>query len=386
MTQVDLIIIVGPKDLEIFYELCRSIQKYWKPVNTSTVHIYFHSNDKRYIKEILKKNLNSRLVYKFYIREKEKINPALNSYLTQRILKIKAPLRSNSDYIWYLDCDYLLQNYNTEQSLIREKIQHLTVPFNSESDLVWLNDSTEVLGSQIEANYMVDGWNLYPTQILKELAIRLDKTEYELFPNFSEFYVMGQFVKNHPNSKNIEFTKSEQSSRSRCLNQDTNTGEIKLSNYSEILAASNFDTIILWSHWDECARIMNFLNSKLRNQSLEHYVEVVDKKRFRVFHDLSKSIENNLLRTFFSYSDGWLHSEIYFKAHSTSIFNKFEILDGVKMEFYINLFFKNFWIKIQSKLLLKYLLSPIKIKFILKFTNGVLEKNTGRKLYAKIID
>jgi hypothetical protein len=89
---------------------------------------------------------------------------------------------------------------------------------------------------------------------------------------------------------------------------------------------------------------------------------------------------------YFSYSDGWLYSEIYFKSHFFLNLNKFEILSGVKMEVYMNLFFTKFWIKITTKIPLSYLFFPIKFRFIVKFTNGVLEEGTGRKLYARLMD
>lgn len=383
-TKVDLVVVVGSKDLEIFYELFKSIEKNWNPVNTSVVHVYVHSKDNFYVKKILNQSINQRITYQKYIREFESGNLSNNSYLTQRILKMNVALKSNSDFLWFLDCDYLLAKNNTEKTLVKDEITHLALPFNSSTDFVWLQDSMGLLGEPIEANYMFDGWNLYPTSTLKELANRLKVSDYELYPNFSEFYVMGQYVRNHPDSKNVIYVDSESASRSRYLNQNSNSGAIKLSNYSEILEASDLDAIILWSHWDECARVMNFLNSKIHSHTLESYVDSIDFYRYRVFHDLYRFQENKIISEYFSYSDGWLYSEIYFKSHFLLNFKKIEILPGVEMNVYVNLFFSKFWLRVRSKTLLNFLLFPIRVKFIIKFSNGTFEQGTGRKLYARL--
>ena len=51
---VDIVTVVGSKDLEILFELLQSIKKYWNPRNPSNIIIYIHKTDLKIVKKIAK--------------------------------------------------------------------------------------------------------------------------------------------------------------------------------------------------------------------------------------------------------------------------------------------------------------------------------------------
>ena len=183
---VDLVTIIGPNDVELFAQLLISIKQHWKPSNSSHFHIYTHSKDYFQVKSLTHQNFSNLVIAKIHVRENLEVGSDLPSEISQRILKVFSSQISTSDFIWFLDCDFLLVRDLSESDLISGEASTLTIAkFDQFSDRRWIQDSARLLSQDIQYNYMVDGWYVFYRLALNDLWTEISDINFLLFPNFS---------------------------------------------------------------------------------------------------------------------------------------------------------------------------------------------------------
>jgi Family of unknown function (DUF6492) len=390
LVRIDIFVMVSSKDLEKLNELLVSLKKNWHPRQVSIIHLFVHNPDIGTVKNLLKSANIANAKVKIYDREKIPNTQNMESHVSQRVLKIWAPIFSEADLIWILDCDFLLTKKICEDDFFNDKNEliHYYSKFTKNTDTRWLKDSEKTLGSRIQFNYMIDGWYIFPRNAMLDLLNKIESNLKEVCENFSEFYIISEFLNQTRYQDIIKFDENIADSPAQFMNQNPNTGELKLDDYEKFSEESSLIIKVFWSHWDECTQVMHYLNNptKKSHVALRDYVKELDKKRFRIYKEILDNSIQEMLKLF-SYSDGWIFNEIYFKSPILlDILKSIELLPSASATLWMNMFDQRIWIKSQKllRMVAKLNIFGLKMQYLYKFHTDIVENETGRKLFGRI--
>ena len=350
-SKVDLVLIIGARDVRFIRYTLLSIAQFWKPSEISYVKLVLSPNDIKYVQSILKvlKSISSHNV-KFEILNRQKIQklipmPSLNSeasYITQRYLKVFAYKFSNADFIWFVDSDYLLTSLMSEDELIYEgKTSWVFSNWvkSSISETAWRSGSEIMLGEEIPHNFMMNPPFICNRQNLEMMSSLVTDEKIQLAREyFSEFVYIGAFSFKYQvqSTRFVYLEVDDPRSYSAWVHQNPTTGALKLHLTGREPEFENLKFIVFWSH---IAEIEDLMENKLKSLSVKEHLnkafiqtrnQIALKEHIRAFKRVN--LKEDLLN-YYSYSDGWLYRRIVFKVNGgveTSL--KFKMPEGVEIK------------------------------------------------------
>jgi hypothetical protein len=403
-SEVDLILIVGPRDIRFIRFTLLSIAQFWKPAQVSSVKLVVSPKDAKYVRSILNliEELSSPNI-KFSILDRQKIQdliamPSLSSqpsYVTQRYLKVFAHLFSSADFLWFVDSDYLLTAFMSEEDFVingSTKWIYSDWVESSVSEVAWRKGSEIMLGEEITHNFMMNPPFICKREDLINIS-RIVNDEKILLAQegFSEFVYIGAFCfrEQVATTRFIHVELGDPTSYSSWVHQNPTTGELKLNLNGTEADFDNSSFIVFWSH---IAEIEDLMEKKLMSLNFRenlgitfsHVIkDVAPKERIRTFK--RENLKEELIK-FYSYSDGWLYGRIAFQVMggwATTL--EFKLPTGVEIELLDSC---NSKIRVDSSMESVSLKIPWAITGKLvafQFKSTLVEAGTFRTLYAQIV-
>ncbi len=403
-SEVDLILIVGPRDIRFIRFTLLSIAQFWKPVQVSWVNLVVSPKDAKYVRSILNliEELSSPSV-KFRVLDRQKIQdliamPSLSSqpsYVTQRYLKVFAHLFSSADFLWFVDSDYLLTAFMSEEDfLVNGTTNWIYSDWvkSSVSEVAWRKGSEIMLGEEITYNFMMNPPFVCKREDLVNTSRLVNDEKIVLAKEgFSEFVYIGAFCfrEQVDTMRFIHVKLEDPTSYSSWVHQNPTTGELKLSSNGTEADFNNSSFIVFWSH---IAEIEELMEKKLMSLNFRENLgiafsdvikDVAPKERVRTFK--RANLEEELLK-FYAYSDGWLYGRIAFQimgGRATTLELKLptgveiELLDSCDSKISVDSSRESVSLKIPRAFTVKLV--------AFQFKSKLLETGTSRTLYAQIV-
>jgi hypothetical protein len=325
---VDIILIIGAKDIRFVRYSLFSLAKFWNPAQRSTINLVVEEKYHIYINNILNMvgrvksqnvifRLINREVFLKNINKKELLK--LSSQVSQRYLKVYSYMITAGDFIWFVDADYLMISVMTEKNLISngQMIWRFSEwEKKSVSEINWRAGSELVARHTISHNFMIIPPYLFKRTDLEKAANLIEGEEInKSAEGFSEFIFLGDYAyRNKLEWTNfVRVEKNSENFFTVLLHQNPITGAIDLSKTGVELEYENVPFLVYWSHHGE---IENIMLLKLRAIGFGYQIPEVELalldslegQRFIPYvrrRHIAKSI-----RDLYSYSDEWVYDNL----------------------------------------------------------------------------
>jgi hypothetical protein len=176
-----------------------------------------------------------------------------SSFINHQIIKLTVPSQiANSEFIWYIDSDYLFYRKIKDSDLwIRGNPLHYFSEWDIKNSF-WKNDSEKILGISFDFAQMI-----YPPYLIRFLdLINLNK-RYNLkdlihnSSNFSEFELLFNFVFRENSSHYVwkRFSDKNLFFKSGFLLHQSPPDYFNLNKKFSLLSVIKHKYVVIWSHW-----------------------------------------------------------------------------------------------------------------------------------------
>jgi len=397
----DIVLVVGDKDRRFIRLTLATLIRNWQPINQSNIFLVTNKRNFKHIKFILKMNKHlksSNVSITLINREKWTRNLPFyadynfNSYLSQRYLKLFSFKILKSNYVWFVDSDYLFLRKMNEESLFTNGSfiwKYRRWLENSRSQQYWGKTSEFIWGRKSKYQFMLNTPYCFKVSDLIMATNSISKESVRLAGmEFSEFQFLGEYAFENKLAW-VEFSlveKSNINSDVTLVHQDQTSGDINFEKTSAIEADSDQSYLVFWSGFPDLdLQLLETLKSNL-SQSEPEFLELI--KRVHKVDSVDLLWRNQIYDAIldnFCYSDGWTCSILYFRCRPGRTFNlSFFLAPGATVTLQeptnpeIELVLVDNLVKIRIPFLLHS--SQLRLKFESRYT----EIPTGRILYAQI--
>ena len=402
--QIDIVIVIGDKDMRFIRYTIYSVVRFWHPINSSSLNLVVYQKNQDYINEVVatvKSITSPNLVINVVNREEflERIGktsiqlspPEVN----QRYIKMFAFLLSSADFLWFVDSDYLFSRRLSEKKLIPNDLIDWSYALWDESSVSensWRAGSEVVAGHEIRHNFMLAPPYIYKRKDLISAATNVnDENIRDAGTRFSEFIYLGDYAFNQ-HLDWVNFVKIDGGGRKMAnmlLHQDPFSGQINLLKKGIEFEYSNYYFLVYWSHHGE---IEDLMSERLQlclkeNYSSKKEIQTFSQvARYQFLRLIKRSEIIDSIKKYYSYSDGWVYKNIDFELEpGMSIRIEFKLLKN--SELIIGQDTKEFTILefSDNKAILEIRSSRYKKRINIIFKSEYFEEKTNRRLNALLV-
>ena len=383
---LDVFIVSHLRDFHLLRIFMLSYQAHFQ--SGGGLHLLISYKEKKHLASLcLPKNVN--IHYKEDAPKQSK-----DDFRNQMYLKLSCDLYARSEHIWMVDSDYLIM-----QNLFKEDFFSADKPHwyyrgwsNDPAEQTWREATESFLGARLQYQWMEEPQYVFQRDILQQLrkTYDLEKIFSDSKPP-SEFMIYGHYA--WENFREKYHWRRLECKTSKPLGFKINQRPPTYSILDENVTPDTYPGYkyyVFWSFWEYAEKkMLNFL-SNARHET----VQGIKKQLGKPLIEPSLYVKNigqwqKKLTGF--YSDSWMFKRVVWKIlniFSKEIYLKLETIQNkVSLIIIVNGFRKKIYLE-QGEQIIKIPLKPLstnKVALVF-FKKNSVEENTGRKLYARIID